>query len=218
MMMTICMWCVDTYNHRVQKFTIRGEYLHEFGNRGNDQGQLDCPLGITIHENRVYVADQCNYRVSVFQCNGKFSDIIPSPQLRSAPYDVVVNNSNQLLVAVRSMHCIFIFTFDGGYVGKFGKEGSDKGQLLNPTGIAVDKNDNILVIEGGNHRVFILEGGNYRVSIFNEEGVFIHCFGSKGSAKGQFLTDEALGIALSRDGRILISDYSNQRIQIYSDY
>lgn len=45
----------------------------------------------------------------------------------------------------------------------FGGEGPDKGQFQGPGGVAVDKNDNILVADCWNHRI----------DMFSPEGTFI---------------------------------------------
>ena len=202
------LYVVCRHNHRVQKFTINGEYLCQFGNYGDTNGELNCPLGITVHNKRVYVADQVNRRVSVFHCDGKFSHIIGSVQLSTATFGVAINDRNQLFVADKGNHCVFIFTLDGDCVGKIGTKGFDWGQLDCPSGVAVDK-------EGS---IFVIDCGNYRVSIFNKDGTFLHSFGSKGSAEGHFSTSESLGIAVNPDGNVYVSDYSNMRIQIYSDF
>jgi len=110
----------------------------------------------------------------VLQYNGHFCTSFGSDQLGS-PYDVAVNVNNQLLVADYSNHCIVTFTLDGHYVGKFGKQGSNRGQLCYPCSLATDVNGFILVSDG-----------NHRVSVFDCIGNFIHCFGSQGSYKGQF--------------------------------
>ena len=200
------LYVVCRYNHRVQKFTINSEYLLQFGNIGKANGQLDCPLGITVHNKRVYVADQCNGRVSVFHCDGMFSHIIGSNQL-SVPFSVAINDRNQLFVADHSNHCILIFALDGDCVGKIDIIGSDKGQLKYPSGVAVDK-------EG---YIFVTDSGNCRVSIFDKERTFVHSFGSKSSAIGQFDIYGIVGIALSPDGSVYVCNSSNKKIQIYSD-
>ena len=112
------LYVVCRYNHWVQKFTIDGEFLLQFGNMGMADGQLDCPLGITVHNKRVYVADQCNHRISVFQCDGDFSQTIGQSGELSCPFDVVVNNNNHLLVTNLYGNCISVFALDGTYINR----------------------------------------------------------------------------------------------------
>ena len=197
------LYVVDTGNHRVQKFDVSGNYLLQFGGRGSGNGQLKSPYGITTHNGRVYVADNGNHRISVFQYNGQFCIAFGSDQLGS-PYDVAVNVNNQLLVADLFHHCIVTFTLDGHYVNKFGTQGSNRGQLYSPLGLATDVNGFILVSDN-----------NHRVSVFDHVGNFIHCFGSKGCASGQF--SSPYSIALSPIGSIYVSDWSNKRIQIFTN-
>ncbi|XP_065888539.1 E3 ubiquitin-protein ligase TRIM71-like [Dysidea avara] len=188
---------------RVQKFSINGNYLLQFGNDGD--GKLSGPYGITIHNNKVYVADYDNKRIAVFQTNGQFCTSFGSEHL-SSPCDVAVNTNNQLLVVDYSNHCVVTFTLDGHYVGKFGTQGSGRGQLSSPCGLAIDINGFILVADSSNHRV----------SIFDKSGNYIDCFGSKGSNAGQF--SSSYGIALSPNGSIYVSDSNNKRVQIFSNY
>ena len=197
------LYVTDQCNQRVQKFGINGAYLLQFGSQGSGNGQLSNPSGITIHDGKLYVGEHGNNRISVFQLDGQFSHIIGSGHLKSPRY-IAVSSNDQLLVANHDHHCISIFTLDGNYVGKFGTQGTERGQLSNPVGIATDMYGFILVTEDDSNRV----------SIFDKDGVFVHCFGSKGSGHGQFSSPQ--GIAISPTGDIYISDHDNKRIQIFS--
>ena len=121
----------------IQKFDASGNHLLQFGGKGAGNGQLDHPRGITVRNNKVFVAKYSNHRISVFHTNGQFSHIIGKGQL-GQPYDVTVNTNNQLLVADANHDCIYIFTLDGNYVSKFSSYGSDKGQLSSPYGVTSD--------------------------------------------------------------------------------
>ena len=77
--------------------------------------QLNRPYGVTVHHNKVYVADRSNYRIPVFQTDGQFCFTFGSDRLAD-PSDVAVSSNNELLVADHSNHCIYIFTLDGYYV------------------------------------------------------------------------------------------------------
>ena len=74
----------------------------------------------------------------------------------------------------------------------------------NPIGLATD-------VHGF---IFVCEFGKHRVSIFDEDGAFIHCFGSNGSSAGQFKSP--YGMAFSPNGSIYVCDYGNKRIQVFS--
>ena len=114
-----------------------------------------------------------------------------------------MSSDNHLLVGDHVNHCIYSFTLDGHYVGKFGAHGSGRGQLNRPL-LITDLNDFIIVAEYNNHRV----------SVFDTDGNCIHCFGSYGSANGQF--NGPYGIAVSPNGSIYVSDRNNHRVQIFS--
>ena len=197
------LYVADEYIHRVQKFTIDGKYLLQFGGAGSENGKLMNPCGLAVHNHKVYVADYSNKRISVFQTDGKFHHTIGLRQLGN-PHDVTVNGNNQLLVADWDHHCIYTFTLDGDYVGKFGTYGAGRGQLHYPYGVAVDLYGFILVSDACNHRV----------SIFDKNGNFVYCFGSQGSAIGQFQFPN--GIAVSANGKVYVSDCNNKRIQVFS--
>ena len=199
------LYVVEYGNHRVQKFDTNGNYLLQFGSYGASDGQLYNPYGVTVHNDKVYIADYNNKRISVFQTNGKFCISFGSDQL-GGPTDVTVSANNNLLVADYSNSCIYTYTLDGHYVGKFSALGSGRGQLQYPFILTTDLNGFIIVADTFNHRV----------SIFGKDGKCIHCFGSNGSANGQF--NCPYGIAVSPNGSLYVSDHSNKRIQIFSNY
>ena len=199
------LYVVDHYNHRVQKFDTNGNYLLQFGSKGSSAGQLSSPHGIAIHKDKAYIADYSNKRVSVFHTNGQFYNTFGSDVLGNLE-DVAVSADKYLVVAGYEPHCIYTFTLDGHYIGKFGTEGSGMCEFNDPRGITGDLNGFIIVADTNNHRV----------SIFDEYGGCIHSFGSNGSANGQFIGPR--GIALSPNGSIYVSDYGNKRIQIFSDF
>ena len=198
------LYVADTGNHRVQKFDINrpnGRFLiMQFGSRGTSDGQLIGPFGVTIHDDKLYVADKGNKRISVF--TGQFCFTFRSDNLTS-PYDVAVSPDNELLVADCDTHSICKFTLDGNYLGKFATRASDSGQLDKPHSLATDLNGFIVVADTG----------NCRVSIFDKHGYWIQCFGSKGSSDGQFSNPH--GVAVSPNGSIYVSDHNTKRVQIF---
>ena len=128
----------------------------QFDIKGASDGQLNYPLGITVHNNKVYIADYGNKHVSVFQTNGKFCISFGSDQF-SLPADVAVSVDNHLLIADCGNSCIYTFTLDGHYVRKFDVQGSGRGQLNGPYGLATDLNGFIIVADSDNNHVAIFD-------------------------------------------------------------
>src|ERR1051325_781053 len=63
----------DTNNHRIQKFTAKGQFITKWGSKGNATGQFRSPEGIDVDsQGNVYVADTGNSRIQKFTDDGKF--------------------------------------------------------------------------------------------------------------------------------------------------
>ena len=99
---------------------------------------------------------------SVYQwTNGKFCKSIWFWSVTvGVPSDVTVDADNHLLIDDYTNSCIYIFTLDGGYIGKCGSPGSGRNQLYRPHCLTTALNGYILVSDTGNHRI----------SIFNKDG------------------------------------------------
>ena len=50
-------------------------YLLQFGHHGSGDAELCATSGMTMHNDRLYVAEFSNGRVSVFQLDGQFCSI-----------------------------------------------------------------------------------------------------------------------------------------------
>ena len=197
------LYVAEKWNHRVQKFSTDGKFWLQFGGYGSRNGKLKNPRGLIAHDGKIYIADSENKRISVFQTDGKFHLTIGSGQL-GTPSDVTVNGNNQLLISNHAHHCVYAFTLDGEYVQKFGTTATERGQISNAYGVAVDLYGFTLVSDTFNHHVLI----------FDEDDNCINCFGSEGSAVGQFVSP--FGIGISSNGTIHVCDHYNKRVQIFS--
>ena len=100
----------------------------------------------------MYVADHDNQCIPVFKTNGEFCFTIGLGQV-GGPLDVAISSSNHMLVVDVSDSCVYTFTLDGEYVGKFGSEGTARGQLDRPFSLTVDINGFFIVADTGNRHV-----------------------------------------------------------------
>jgi DNA-binding beta-propeller fold protein YncE len=74
-----------------------------------------------------------------------------------------------------------------------------------PTRIAVAANGEMYVADGY---------GNARVHRFAADGTLLQSWGNPGTGPGQFLVPH--GIAVAADGRVLVADRENDRIQVFT--
>ena len=120
------LYVVDNGNYRVQKFTLTGEYLGQFGSKG---------YGIcTDGRGRVLVADYSNNRVQIFTADGIF---VSSISCNGGPYDVAVDNTGNIHVALCSSNCVAVFSSDGKQFSTYGSSSNTR----SPAGIAIDEED-----------------------------------------------------------------------------
>lgn len=93
---------------------------------------------------------------------------------------------------------------DEEFLGDFAKRGDDPGELIWPTGMALDSQDD----------VYITDEWLNRVSIFNSQGNFKKMWGSEGANEGEF--SGPAGIAIDQQDELYIVDSRNHRIQKFS--
>lgn len=54
-------------------YSPKGKLLRQWGQHGTADGEFDCPGGVVVAKNgRIYIADETNHRVQVFDGEGKF--------------------------------------------------------------------------------------------------------------------------------------------------
>jgi uncharacterized protein (TIGR03663 family) len=161
-------YVTDTGNKRVQVFDSGGQFLDQWGGFGVEDGQMDEPVGIAIdQEGNIYLADTWNQRVQKF-------DAPPLPPPTSGGegarfvtkwpitgwYGQSVVNKPYLAVAEGRVYVtdpegyrVLVFDQSGEFVATFGEYGFDSKSFALPTGITVDGEGNVYVIDSANHRV-----------------------------------------------------------------
>ncbi|MCW3090304.1 MAG: hypothetical protein JWP81_1373 [Ferruginibacter sp.] len=118
-------------NSRIVKFSSAGQYLFEWGKKGNNEGEFNLPHAIDLdNKENVYVADRENNRIQVFDPSGKFLAQWTHESFGTIS-SVVFDRANNGFVAVDFATAWFnlqhkgsdIILFDsaGNLIKKFGK-------------------------------------------------------------------------------------------------
>ncbi len=178
-----------------------------------------CGVGVDAQDN-VYLITRGQARVIVYDRDGAL--------LRSWGEDLFTERTHGLTVAPDGSvycvddgnHCIFQFTPTGELLGTIGNRGvaSDTGYdgarlesirggppFNRPTNLAVAPSGELYVSDGY---------GNCKVHRFAATGELIQSWGEPGAGPGQFYLPH--GIRVAADGRVLVADRENDRIQIFS--
>ena len=157
------------------------EYLGEFPLAyGDGDGQVTLPVGLAFDSGeRLYVTDENNHRVSVFDLSGRFLHRWGSRGSGDGEFDgaagIAIDSNDYVYVADQHNHRIQKFDRDGAYLSQWGSHGSGDGQLDMPWGLAVDGDDN----------VYVADWRNDRVQKFSSDGRFLASFGEPGRGDGQ---------------------------------
>lgn len=184
-------------------------FILAWGTPGAANGQFNYPSGVAVGAaGNVYISDQHNQRIQVFDANGEFLKTWGSngsnPGQFGAAWDVALDAAGFVYATDQSHSRVEKFDANGGFLTMWGSGGVGQGQLRAPCGIAVD----------GSGNVFVAERDNNRVQKFDSDGVFLGMWGSRGSGPGQF--SHPHGIAVDGVGKVYVADRDNNRVQVFN--
>ncbi|XP_066027698.1 E3 ubiquitin-protein ligase TRIM71-like [Pocillopora verrucosa] len=193
---------VDDRNDRIQQFNVEtGNFLKSFGKRGTGDGEFTAPEGIFINdEGHVIVTDYSNNRIQVLDKDGKFMYKFGDngPEKLNLPSGCIYHK-NKFIVTDFGDNCLKVFDKSGKFLYRIGEEGEADGQFLSPWGLCVEK-------YGDHQNLLVCDGHNGRIQQFTMEGRF--------TGKTVVKLRNPRAIATTPDGRILICDYTDKKIDI----
>lgn len=167
---------------------------------------LVSPHGITVDDQgTVYVVDSAHKNVQVYNRTDGFFDTTPDDsQPLMAPISPAVDAvTGRLYVTDSTAGLVRFLPLSGdGAKGEFGK-----GQMKRPTGIALNRSTNELLV---------LDTPQATVLRYDLHSLaFKGRFGSRGTAEGQF--NHPTDLTVTPAGEIIVSDSLNFRVQVFSN-
>lgn len=135
----------DWRNDRVQRLTRDGEVVQVIGRKGTGDGEFDHPSGVTVDKyGDIYVADQGNNRVQLFNSRGRFVEkFVGDATINKRGVDRLLANPDMLRMRdnVPSME--------------------PEKRFKKPTAVAVGPDD----------RVYMVDSGRFRVQVYQKQCV-----------------------------------------------
>lgn len=193
----------DTGNGRVQKLSLEGRPVAEFG--GDD---LRKPIDVAIgRDGTVYVGDFDLDRIVAFSPEGKlkfaWGESGSGPGAFDGPAGLAVDSEGRVYVAGFYGGRVQVFDASGKWLRTIGAKGRAKGRFSHPTDVAV-AGDSILVADSYNHRL----------QKWSRTGEFIAAWGSRtarwlGRASSFRVPT---GVAVDGKGRVHVADSANKRV------
>jgi streptogramin lyase len=169
-------WVSATSNNQIEELNGKRTV---FGSSGSGAGQLKAPEGLAIDsKGDIWVAEYSNNRVQEFNEKGEF--------ILTFGWGV---SNGEAKFEVCTGSC------------RAGTTGSGNGQMSGPTGVALDPQGDIWVVDRGNNRV----------EEFGSKEEYLRQVGTKGKGNGQF--EYPRNIAANAKGNVWVVDESNRRIQ-----
>jgi len=151
------LFVVDTKLHMVKVFDLEGNFLYDFGGRGDEKGEFYYPLGIAINgRDTVYVIDSFHFAVQAFDYGGNFLFSFGHAKAGvgrlARPRDIAIDSDNNLYITDALNNNVQVFSSRGEFMMEFGALGYEHGQFRLPAGIFIADND-IYVSDSINKRI-----------------------------------------------------------------
>ena len=146
---------VDSPEHKVRVLDLAsGKPLFDIGKRGDGPGELNLPRDVAVGaDGLVYVVDGGNFRIQVFDTEGKFLKTFGAVGRRSGqfarPKEIAADREGNLYVVDTAFGNVQIFNPEGQLLLDVGVRGSSDapGQFMLPSGIAVDTDGRIYMVD-----------------------------------------------------------------------
>lgn len=180
-------------------------YISTIPTKNNDY-KLDHPLGITVSQEKVYVANGQGGEIVVFDPEGdflfKFSvKTKPKDKTSSYPVGVAVDRDGRIYVTEMNRGKLMVFGPDGHFIDNFPK---DNKKLSRP-----------LAVTYADQKLYVSDVGDQTIKVFNLDGKLLLKFGREGGRAGELSFPS--GIAVGEDGTIYVADSNNRRVQIFDN-
>jgi DNA-binding beta-propeller fold protein YncE len=156
-------YVVDSKKHRVSVYSLDGfSALSVIGSRGvGKDGRFNFPTNAAVDSRGdLYVVDTGNFRVQVFDKNGKYVRSIGKPGNRpgffARPKGIAVDSEDHIYVADAAFQNVQVFDPTGRLLLFFGTGGWGPGRFTLPAGMTIDSRDRLYIVDQwpGNVQMF----------------------------------------------------------------
>jgi predicted membrane-bound mannosyltransferase/sugar lactone lactonase YvrE len=181
-----------------------------FGRTGSGQGEMLQASDVVVDSSgTIWIADARANRISKYDSQGNFVGTLGRGGIDAGafnqPWSLAIDADGNIYVADTWNHRIQKFDSTGQFIKQWGvvtnSAQPDLLDLYGPRDIVIDTDGTLWVTDTGHKRII-----NY-----SPDGEPLGAIGTEGTALGQF--SEPVGLALDSQGRLLVADTWNARVQ-----
>lgn len=192
----------DTQQNCVHSVSLTSGRRDRLGQAANSPGK---PLDVDVDAlgNR-YVADAGRGQVLIYDANNLFvRNLIDDPAESFKPVSVAVGGDTVYVADAGGSNVHAYAIGDGTPRWTVGGRGQAPGEFLMPSGVAVDRDG----------RVYVVDSLLCRVQVFDSTGAFVRQFGQPGQTAGTMARPRR--IAVGPDGIIYVADALFNRVHMF---
>ncbi len=206
-------------NSRVQVFDPDGQPRATWGDWGFFPGTFSRPGAIAVHGERVYVVDQGNHRVQVFDLAGTVQYEFGLHALRPRQGEGHLHYPDAVAISADGSQAVVGEYFEDR-VQVFGRETAEEAErrrrIYRPVisaaaphfGPRCDVQDELLAVSSPEAQQVLL------YDIRPPDPILVHSFGRLGTGSGQFLAPDAV-LLEPKARRLLVADTGNRRLNAF---
>ena len=183
-----------------------------FSKSGGDAGELNDPLGLAVSVNqKIYVADRDNNRISVFNSQGLFLQHFgfhgeDDSDLSKPTHIALDAEENIYVLEAKKRNRVSVFNAKGRILKQLDTKaiGKQLGHAIDFSAMTADLNGLLYLADDNKKVIFVYDWRNEQV---------LNRFGSLGQSRGQYRDISLLSV--NNQGQLAVLDKVNKKVEIY---
>ncbi len=169
------LYVADSKRNQVVIYDKERKYVNAIGDTG-----MFKPTDVFVYNEKIYVANIKNNKINVYSTDSLNTFLFSFPESEKgnedflySPVNLYVRNDKVYVSDIGGFN-IQVYTLDGKYIKTIGSYGRNLGQFSRNKGVAVDKDEN----------VYVIDASFENAQVFNKEGLLLMYFGGPYAGPG----------------------------------
>ena len=227
------MFVTSGYTHTIHVYDKHGQKKREIGKRGKGTLEFNCPYGIAITGDVLYVADSDNYRIQKLSTDGEFLSMFGTRGSGDGklnyPTGLTLGPDGMVYISDRYNNRVVVFSETGVFLHNIDLSADVKA----PWGLAMSSNGSLHVTGWDSHNYTVYSSGGKlirrhefafptEVAIdaagfvfavrFANESNSLSIFDAQGQVIHTIELDRPLGVAIASDGSVWVAVFGHNKL------